>query len=510
MAWPLFLGCFAAFLLTGSREPPWNDARPIHEVAESLVYGRGVAVETRWPYEAPRGRDRKLYSAAPILPSLVHVPGVIVHHAAVKLAGPAAWQPGRVLTSHLGPAACGALVCVLFFGICRRLGIAPLPSALGTVALGFGTAVWVYARSPFSEIAQMACFTGFFGQLLRFAATPDRRAATGLGVWAGLLINTKLALALALPGAVLFLGMHRLPWRPLAAAIPGLLGGLAITLVYNHLRWGSPFATGYRLADANPFREHLAVGLWGMWLSPGKSVFLYCPPLLLSIAALPRVWRERRAPLVALALTAGPVVLLHAALPWWSGDWAWGPRYLVFAVPVLLLPACLLLHALAQQGRRGALVACGALALAGVGVQALGNALYWDHFIRIAQAARGAWLGTPNRAGSLPPSRGLACDPCFEDLHPIAWLPPFQPIRGHLWLARHVALGHDAATAEADAPWRRHTSLRLDIREPYSRTRLDWWFLELRPAFPLFAWTVIVLLAAGATAGFVCWARRLR
>jgi hypothetical protein len=48
------------------------------------------------------------------------------------------------------------------------------------------------------------------------------------------------------------------------------------------------------------------------------------------------------------------------------------------------------------------------------------------------------------------------------------WLPPFSPIEGHLWLLRHVPAGHDAKTAEADAPWRRYTTLRLDIEDTFA------------------------------------------
>ena len=45
-----------------------------------------------------------------------------------------------------------------------------------------------------------------------------------------------------------------------------------------------------------------------------------------------------------MALTALPVVLLYSRLLFWAGDYAWGPRYLVFLAPLLLLPAALLLE----------------------------------------------------------------------------------------------------------------------------------------------------------------------
>src|SRR4029453_16214146 len=130
-------------------------------------------------------------------------------------------------------------------------------------------------------------------------------------------------------------------------------------------------------------------------------------------------------------------------LIFWSGDYAWGPRYLVFCVPALMLPLALVV----ERGRRlvaAALVA--ALAL-GVFVQILGSAYYWDHWIRISKEASAAWLGKPNRSGSFPPDRGGVCDACFEDQYAQQWLPPFQPIAGHLWLLRHTPFGDDSKTA---------------------------------------------------------------
>ena len=183
----------------------------------------------------------------------------------------------------------------------------------------------------------------------------------------------------------------------------------------------------------------------------------------------------------AALLTIGPVVLLYARTTFWHGDWCWGPRYLVFVVPVLFLPAVLWAdHAVLQVGL-GARVRQG-LALvvlaAGLGVQLLGSAFYWDHFLRIDHEARPQWLGRPNRAGASTPDRGGWCDPCVEDLYGVNWLPAFSPLEGHLWLARHVPFRHNAQQALVDAPWRRYTSLTLDIGRSYPRTRVDWWILD--------------------------------
>jgi hypothetical protein len=78
----------------------------------------------------------------------------------------------------------------------------------------------------------------------------------------------------------------------------------------------------------------------------------------------------------------------------------------------------------------------------------------------------------------------LAPEPCFsclEDLYPLQWLPAMQPIAGGWWLLRHKLARSDWKTAEADAPWKRYTSLTLDIEKSYARAQIDWWLLGTSP-----------------------------
>jgi hypothetical protein len=172
------------------------------------------------------------------------------------------------------------------------------------------------------------------------------------------------------------------------------------------------------------------------------------------------------------------VIALYARFIFWAGDYAWGPRYLVFCVPVLALPAALVIER-ALDGRRLLAAAIAVVFAAGFAVQVIGNAYYWDHWIRIAKEASAGWLGKPNRAGSYPPDRGGICDACFEDLYAQQWLPPFQPISGHLWLMRHTPFGDDYKTAEKDAPWHLYTKVNVPIDEQwYKRARIDWWGID--------------------------------
>ena len=96
--------------------------------------------------------------------------------------------------------------------------------------------------------------------------------------------------------------------------------------------------SGYESVTKGFWNGGVFAGLWGQLFSPGKSVFLYSPPIVLALMGARRFWRHRPEAALAVALLVGPVVLLYSFYLFWSGDWAWGPRYLVFALPALLLP----------------------------------------------------------------------------------------------------------------------------------------------------------------------------
>ncbi len=506
----LFAAVACLYFATMSREVPWGDARPVYEVALSMVHGDGVSVHTRWPSDADPGRGGKFYAAQPWLPSLVHIPGAVVRALVQHFSiGPEVAHLLDIVSCHLAGGLLGALVAWLFFRLCLGHGASPQVARFAAISLAVGSMVWVYARYPFTEIVQVACFTGFFLELSRLARRLDRRTALSAGLWAGMLLNTKYIYALCLPGALLVVAVaHRRTLRPLlralALAAAGLLPGLVMVLLYNYLRFGSVTKTGYTKVGS-VMVENVLLSMWGFLFSPGKSVFLYTPPLVLALLGLPRFWRSQRATVLAMLATILPVMLFYARFPSWPGDWAWGPRYVVFAVPVLLLPAVAFLSSARWPGRS---LASGLL-VAGLCVQILGNAFYWDHFLRIALEVRTKWLGQPNRTASLTADKGGFCEGCFEDIYPTVWLGPFQPILGHLWLLRHVPFGDTWQEASQDAPWRRHTRLAIDARSAYQRVRVDHWLYDTH-RHRVAGWIVLVLLVGGSAGAFVMFVRRTR
>jgi hypothetical protein len=147
------------------------------------------------------------------------------------------------------------------------------------------------------------------------------------------------------------------------------IGVLGICGVVNYIKFGSPFLSGYHQWHPEwhvPTGPVLA-GLRGLLLWPRFSVFLYFPVFTL---ALSMTWLFlRRFPVEGIAAIGGFIVFLVglAKIPTWPGEWTYGPRYLLFALPVASLPFLLLVDALIDNAQRHrALVGVSGLTIAAV------------------------------------------------------------------------------------------------------------------------------------------------
>jgi hypothetical protein len=502
----IFVAVFSLFLLTSGRDRPWGDSHPMWDVAVAIAHHGEIHITTKWPGDLPDGRNGKTYGIAPLGPVVVHIPGVVILglvHAVAPSYETLVWP----LASHLAPAALGALACVLFFLLLIDLGRTPRTASLCTAILALSTTLWVYARYPYSEIVQLACFLGAFRATWRVLESPTRREALWFGFWAGCLLNAKYVYALAIVGAVATIAWTLRARRGelkrviyWAAATGGPL--LALALFYNWARWGNIFETGYGPYLDAYFGGSIADGAWGMLLSPNKSAFLYSPPLALALIGAVAAVRDKPRFGLLVCTVAVPTLLVCCTYRSWSGDYAWGPRFFVYLTPIVLVPLAWFVDRLTRVKKA---VLAGVFA-AGMAVQLLGNALYWDHFIRVAIETKNQWLGNPNRGGAYIAQHDGHCDSCFEDTYEVLWTPAFQPIRGHWWLVKSLARGDDWRAAQADAPWRRYTSLNVDLSQTYPRARIDWWgLIWMRDAPQTWALGLVLLVAFAAGTGGGAW-----
>ena len=169
------------------------------------------------------------------------------------------------------------------------------------------------------------------------------------------------------------------PWLSMVArSAAGPAVSVVLYLMYNYVQYGDIFKTGYggengilRFSLIEPTKALIAY-----LVSPALSVFLFAP-VMLSILF---VWKQslKRWPLETkcLLLAAGAHFFTIASIPVWDGAIAYGPRYVLAAI-LLLMPLTLPAFEMAFKERiRTWRIAMAAMILLGVFVQIVGVAVY--------------------------------------------------------------------------------------------------------------------------------------
>lgn len=242
-------------------------------------------------------------------------------------------------------------IALLFYIYCRGLGYSQRIATVATLLLGITTILFPYSKTFFRE--PLATLTLFWVSYCLYRWQQARQQWLWLlGASAGLMagILTKDAALLALPVLALQLGLGFGKMQR-GQVIRLLLGsivvlGLASIAVWAYTQWGGAASSRYNLVPRlQSIIENLPAampGVIGSLFSPGKSLFLHSPLLILAFGApflAPR--GQRLFYSLPLLLTAIFVVLYAAGRgAVWFGGTNWGPRYLVPLTPFLAL--CLL------------------------------------------------------------------------------------------------------------------------------------------------------------------------
>ncbi|MBZ0315760.1 MAG: hypothetical protein K8L91_05015 [Anaerolineae bacterium] len=329
----LAIGLFFFSAYTFSIGTPFysSDGQVMYETARSIALQYSLAIP---PSDLPQtiiGYDGRTYSKYdPGLP-LLSAPMVLAADELGK-----ATQSNRyalaAIAVQLIPAAAMSISLAGVFYIASRLCSLPR-SLLVTFAGGFCTLTWPYARLYFGEAVLAGCLTLAVAPLIHQIST----RSILLSSWAiGFAILTRASAIIYLP-ALAYLIWQNTPRRRLHLSLFGFGPLLAIIAlaIHNYLRFHDLMATGY---EGESFRLLPVDGIVGLLFSPGKSIFLYSPPLILSLILWPKL-RRKNPPLAwALIIIAGTALIFYGAWWAWHGGWVWGPRFLVPLVPLWCLP----------------------------------------------------------------------------------------------------------------------------------------------------------------------------
>ena len=190
--------------------------------------------------------------------------------------------------SCLSSATFAALAVTFFFLLLQGLGI-PLPATLmATAMLGVATPIFAYSGWLFSEPLSAAIFTAAAWLLFARPISLQRAAGAGLILGLATLVRPTNVLAVGVFAIAIFAHDRKSALRAAFALCATSAIGVAILLAHNTILFGGPFAFGYPAAaegakQLNRFDTPLLTGLYGFLFSPGKSVFIFAPPLILAL-----------------------------------------------------------------------------------------------------------------------------------------------------------------------------------------------------------------------------------
>lgn len=425
-----------------------------------------------------------------------------------------------------------ALSAVLVFLISRRLGYHSQVALALTLLFGVATLAWPYATYDFAEPGIALALLGTVYFLLR--GVQDRQLGwlfvASLVIVGGISIRFVTALNLVVFApipALVTLQSSRHFLRSLANAFAGTvvflapiaaLGALALAALVSLFDVPVQEPAGLAADITNWLDLPVWIGLYGNVLSPGKSVFLYAPPLILALfGSFPFIARHKWWALPFAGIPLLYLLVYSTAADWYGGD-SWGPRYLIPAVPLLLIMAAPLVEkALFDNGVRE-LRAVLSLGAAGIGVQIIAIANHYNGYIDLLRdqilpqiPESGAFLaGRVGQAYAANPTNTPLDNESVLNL----FAAPFSPIFAHLWLVvANVAdifflyMPEVLGTVLGRPPW---TLLGVAIwpQHPERILGLDFWSLTLWREYTnhvFFLIVALLVILALQAAVLYCW-----
>lgn len=243
----------------------------------------------------------------------------------------------NVLQGTVSCVAAGLAVAFMFTLLTRlfpvRLAIA------GTICFGFGTTMLPVASTALWQHAPVV----LFDVLGLLAVTSPRRSAPFLaGLAFGAAAFVRLPAALPLAAFLIYYVTRNV--RSGISFIGGITPFVVARIVENVWLWGSPLRTGYSYEPQTFAFRHFLTGLLGEVFSWRRGLFTYSPVFVIALfgialsgLAFRRAPEERHIFYSGVAFI-GLLVVNATHVVWWGGERQFGYRYLIDAIPFLILP----------------------------------------------------------------------------------------------------------------------------------------------------------------------------
>jgi len=329
--------------------------------AKSLALSRNFNVDEYWGnsgVDVIDANGHKYVAYAPLNAVLMAIPyfGLqVLYYFYTKLIGPVNGDLSIILESlafSLPSSIFYVLTGFLLLKILLEGGIKKATSVLVVAGFLFGTIFINYSVSFFHHVP--AAFFIFYAYYLISRQKTDRSFFYA-GIFTGLAFLTEFPTILFSIAILIYLlcelrreeinfkiFLKRLAYFAIPVFVSIFLIG-----IYNYMHFGSPFLMSEQIlyqqklalrgGVEHGFSQNPIYGIWGLYISPLKGLFLISPFLLFSFLGF-RNYFKRKGNLAILGLSYIVVVsLLYSLWPDCFGATPFGPRYLISVIPFLCL-----------------------------------------------------------------------------------------------------------------------------------------------------------------------------
>jgi len=275
--------------------------------------------------------------------------------------GYTSWGPSITLSeTFVALMGAGAASFVYLLG---RMFFRRSTAAFLALAFAFSTICWPFATYFFqSDVsAFFVLMTAYFALRASRASGSGSTASLVSGLAAGVAFSVDYVNAVLLPFVIVFLLVSKRSSkasmaRSAFAFIIGALPGLAAIGAYNYAIFGNPFTsteqyfngkTSVFASFTNPVYSGLELDLFSF----SRGLFVYSPILALGVMGYLDALRGKGNKRETLLLLGMFLCILLPYSAWYQPDGgvAFGPRFLVAAIPFLLLPAGYVLESISRK-----------------------------------------------------------------------------------------------------------------------------------------------------------------
>jgi hypothetical protein len=290
-------------------------------------------------------------------------------------------------------------ICKLYFKETTSVLVA-LGYAFSTISWPFGT--FVFQSDPSAAFDLLAMF--FALKITKGEKAMELRWywLTGIALAISVVIDYVNAILIPIFLFYVLFSIRKKEWRTIAEGMSGLFVGALVGGVmigaYNYVNFGSAFKTTeglYRSGGLfSSFSEPLDYGLLLNLFTPYRGLFIYSPILVLGVVGFAYMLRSDELDKDGIFMLAVFLSILFPYSKWYDLDagLSYGPRFIVAAIPFLLIPTGFVID---RPNRRNVVIAYVLYSVGVVtnGIAALTSAL---------AGTNSNWLRSPFLDSALP------------------------------------------------------------------------------------------------------------